>query len=345
MADSFVSAFDVGLFDLDGVCYLGPEAVPHAPESISAAADAGVHIAYVTNNASRTPQAMSEQLRSLGIPASAEAVISSSRVGAQILAQHCPAGAKVLVLGTEALRIDVRGQGFKVVDSADDEPAAVIQGFTPEMSWALMSEAALAIRQGALYVATNLDKTIPRDRGLMIGNGSIAKAIENSTGVVPLSAGKPEPEIFLQAARLTHAERPFAVGDNLDTDIQGAVSAGIAALHVLTGLATARDVCIAVPGQRPDFLADDLRCMLEPYPAVTQSENGVTCGQYAVSWNGAQFVLVDHSGMTSTLVTDEAEIGLDLYRALAHAAWRAVDEGVERSLIEGAIGEFKVVRN
>lgn len=337
MTDSFVSHFDVGLFDLDGVCYLGADPVVHAPESISEAVAGGMRQAYVTNNASRTPAAMAAQLSELGIPAAAENVISSSLVASQILAQRFAAGSKILVIGTDALRADVEAKGFTVVDSADDQPAAVILGFTPDMSWKLMSEAALAIRGGAVFVATNLDRTIPRERGLMIGNGSIAKAIENSTGVVPISAGKPEPEIFLQAAQMLGASRPFAVGDNLDTDIQGAVCAGIPVLHVLTGLATARDVCLAVPAQRPNYLADDLRCMLEPYPDLTWDGDTAVSGHARAHWTGSEFEL------SSGTLTEPLD--LDSYRVLASVAWKAVDSGVPWATVSQAIPELTVSRS
>ncbi|MCF2706158.1 HAD-IIA family hydrolase [Arcanobacterium haemolyticum] len=343
MSQSFVSHFDVGLFDLDGVCYLGPNPVIYAPENITTAVEAGMRQAYVTNNASRTPEAMAEQLSSLGIPASGENVISSGQVGARMLAQRVPAGSKVLVVGTEALRADVRKEGLVVVDSVDDEPVAVIQGFTPKVDWELMSEAALAIRAGALYLATNLDATIPRDRGLMIGNGSIAAAITNSTGVKPLSAGKPEPEIFKIAARMMDAERPFAVGDNLDTDIQGAVAAEIPVLHVLTGLATARDVCIARPEQRPTYLADDLRCLNEPYPEVESDGDWIVVGEHRARWSADS--LEAESRGSRVDVTDGSVIALNLYRAIAHSTWSYVDSGASSGDVEGLLADFSVSRD
>ncbi len=339
MSENLVARFDVGLFDLDGVCYLGPNPVIHAPENIREAIGAGMRQAYVTNNAGRTPAAMAAQLDSLGIPATAANVISSGQVGARMLAQRIPPGSKVLVLGTDALRADVQREGLLVVESSDDEPVAVIQGFSPEIDWLRMSEAALAIRAGALYLATNLDSTIPRDRGLMIGNGSIAAAISNSTGVIPLSAGKPEPEIFEIAARMMKAERPFAIGDNLDTDIQGAVAAKMPVLHVLTGLATARDVVLAPAIQRPTFLADDLRSLNEPYPEINHDGHTVVVEDTRAWWDGTMHV--EKKGEELRLPN---VLGMNVYRALAHAAWEAADRGVPLETLGEAIPEFNVSR-
>ena len=336
MEETLVSRFDVGLFDLDGVCYLGNEAVEYAPESIRKAIADGMRQAYVTNNASRAPKEVAQQLVALGIPATEETVVNSAQVGARMLRQHVEEGAKVLVLGAQALRDEVRKVGLVVVESADDEPAAVIQGFDPNTCWAALSEAALAIRAGALYIATNLDKTIPRERGLMVGNGSMVLAVSNSTGVTPLSAGKPEPEIFRNAAEMLQAQRPFAIGDNLDTDIQGAVAARIPVLHVLTGLATARDICLAPATHRPDFLADDLRALHEPYPTVETDGDWFAVRGARCRWNGTGFEFGEGSV--------EGPMDLDSYRALAHAAWRAADSGVSALVLAESLPELSVRR-
>ena len=336
MSASLVSQFDVGLFDLDGVCYLGPEAVAYAPESMTKAINNGLTIAYVTNNAGRTPDDVAAHLVSLGIPATPESVITAGMVAAGMLAAMVEPGAPVLVMGAPALRLEVEKAGLRVVESADDAPSAVIQGFTPEASWESLSEAALAIRAGAIYFATNLDTTIPRDRGLMIGNGALVRAVTTSTGVEPYSAGKPRPEIFQAAAKNTGAQRPFAVGDNLDTDIQGAIAADIPVLHVLTGLATAREVCLAIPEQRPNFLGDDLRVLHECYPEQLWDGEWAISGNARVRWDGTTFVAGDQP-VASTL-------DLDTYRALARAAWAAVDAGAPREAVAAAIPELSVVR-
>ncbi|MGO3040708.1 HAD-IIA family hydrolase [Ancrocorticia populi] len=340
MSQALVSQFDVGLFDLDGVCYLGAEAVPFAPEAISEAVTMGLKQAYVTNNASRSPAVVAAQLESLGIPAPADSVVNSAQVGSQMLAEHVASGSKILVLGAQALRDEVTARGLVVVDSADDNPAAVIQGFYRDANWTDLSEAALAIRAGALYVCTNLDATIPRERGLMVGNGSLARAIANSTGVEPLSAGKPEPEIFQIAAKLLNANRPFAIGDNLDTDIQGAVSANVPVLHVLTGLASARDICVAPIHQRPTYLADDLRCLLEPYPDTVVDGETIRVGNASARWTGEDFE-VNGEQLTSSPVT----LGLNSYRALAQAAWDAADSGVDSETLASALPHLTVSRD
>lgn len=332
---SLASQFDVGLFDLDGVCYLGPRAIPYAPESISAAVAQGLRQAYVTNNASRRPADVAAHLSSLGIPATTESVITSASVACEMLSRLLPDGAAVLVIGTDALREEVLAAHMRIAESSQEHPAAVLHGFTPDLNWEWMSEAALAIRAGAVYFATNLDLTIPRDRGLMVGNGAMVEAIALSTGVEPLSAGKPKPEIFSIAAPRVHAQKPLAIGDNLSTDIQGAVAAGVPSLHVLTGLATARDVCLAAPVQRPTYLGDDLRSLNEPYPEMYRDGDWVVCAGERVRWTGVRYEAADG------WLTDH--LSLDLYRAVARLSWALSDEGVPAHDLAETLPEFTVM--
>lgn len=322
--------FDTLLLDLDGVCYLGKEPVIHAPQSLAKAVEQGIKQAFVTNNASRPGSTVADQLVSLGIPARAEEVVTAAQVGVELLTEHVKPGARVLVLGTDYLIDQVAGAGYTVVASADDKPEATIQGFKPTLTWEEMSEVALAIRQGALYICTNMDKTIPRERGLMVGNGSIAAAITNSTGVEPLSAGKPQPKIFQVAAQMMAAQAALAVGDNLDTDIPGAVAAQIPALHVLTGLATAYDVCLAQPHQRPTYLSDDLRALHEEYPRVEVEATSAQVGDFRVNLAAGSFTITGPEGVSQ--LEEGGVIDLDAYRALAPLCWKLADEGIAFTL-------------
>ena len=115
--------------------------------------------------------------------------MTAAQAAAQLLTTRLPAGAKVLVVGGAGLVTAVRAAGFEVVFSADDEPAAVAQGFAPEVGWAQLAEAAYAIERGAWHVASNLDLSLPTARGFAPGNGSLVGAVRAATGVTPDSAG------------------------------------------------------------------------------------------------------------------------------------------------------------
>ncbi|WP_080795070.1 HAD-IIA family hydrolase [Corynebacterium pacaense] len=253
---SLITDYDSLLFDLDGTVYRGGDAIPGAVEAITSS---GLPALYVTNNASRAPEVVADQLRGIGLSGVTPTdVMTSAQAAVTLAAAEIDPGSRVYILGTRAFRDLATAAGFIVVDSADDEPVAVLQGHNPETGWRQLSEAALAIQRGARYFVSNLDTTLPMERGLLVGNGSMVAAVVSATGVTPKSAGKPGPAMFHQAAKLLGARKPLAVGDRLDTDIAGGNSAGMDTLQVLTGVSGHHDLVYAVPEQRPTFIADSL---------------------------------------------------------------------------------------
>ena len=231
---------DVAMLDLDGVVYVGAGAVPAAPLALAAAREAGMRLAFVTNNAARPPAAVVAHLVELGIPAVVEEVITSAQTAAHYLARQLPPGSPVLVIGTTGLVEALQERGLTPVFSAEDQPLAVVQGYSPELSWRQLAEGMVAIRQGAQWVATNLDATVPSPRGPLPGNGSLVAALRHATGIEPFATGKPDPTMHAETVERTRAQRPIVVGDRLDTDIEGATRVGCASLLVLSGVTDRR---------------------------------------------------------------------------------------------------------
>ncbi|WP_062522051.1 HAD-IIA family hydrolase [Demequina silvatica] len=307
-------AFDVALVDLDGVAYKGPHAIPSAPPALEAARAAGMGVMFVTNNASREPETVAAHLSELGIPCAPTEVMTAAQAGAELLAEHVPAGERVLVVGGAGLYTAVAAKGYEIVEDATEHPVAVIQGFSPDLGWRQLAEATYAINAGARFFATNLDLTIPNERGIAPGNGSLVGVVRTATGVTPLAAGKPEPAMLRMAARKAGAARPLMIGDRLDTDLKGARAADIPGLMVLTGVNTARDALLAVPGERPAFIGADLSTLADVHPAPRLAEHWWHVGDARARVTEGR-LLVD-GGDT-----------LDRVRAACAAAWDAADNG------------------
>ncbi|MBV9096659.1 MAG: HAD-IIA family hydrolase [Frankiaceae bacterium] len=304
---TLVADHDALLVDLDGVVHLGDQPIPGAAEALNHARSGGLTVAYVTNNASRTPADVARSLTAYGLQVAADDVVTSSVVAARLLAERLPVGAAVLVVGGEGLRAPLAAAGLRPVAVADGAQA-VVQGWAPEVGWAQLAEGAVAVRAGAPWVATNLDRTLPSPRGPLPGNGSMVAALVSATGREPESVGKPEPAMFTGAVAAVGARRPLVVGDRLDTDIAGAGAAGYPSLAVLTGVSSPRDLLAAGPGERPSYLGRDLGALHIRHDAPTLGDDGARCGDVTVS---------DRGEVSGTSGGD----GLDGLRAACALAW------------------------
>jgi len=300
---------DCLLLDLDGTVFRGHAPTVGAVETLGAVQCRSL---FVTNNASRSADEVADHLVELGFTASADDVVTSAQSAARMLGQRLPAGAKVLVVGTDALAAEVSAVGLAPVRTFAEDPVAVIQGLSMTICWADLAEAALAVRSGAVWVTSNLDATLPTERGLLPGNGSLVAALRTATGAEPLVAGKPAPALMQDALARGDFRSPLVVGDRLDTDIAGASAAGLPSLMVLTGVNNARDAVYAVPEQRPTYIGADLRSLLADADSLAIAAHP--------AWKidvGAAAVTV-----TATGVEPDAD-GLSIVRALARALWDA----------------------
>ncbi len=317
--------FDALLFDLDGVVYVGPYAVPHAVEAIESARVAGVDCVFITNNAARMPETVAQHLTELGLPTLPDDVVTSPQAAVTVLGDFVPEGARVLVIGGSGIADELRHRGYVPVSSLEDDPAAILQGFSPDLGWRDLAEATFAVRSGLPWIATNPDRTFPTPRGAAPGNGALVSLVAEAAGRRPDAiAGKPEPPLMREALARCHASRPLMVGDRLDTDIAAGERVGIPSLLVLTGVTTPEGVLHARPGERPDFVGQDLRALLVPYPDVDWIESDATgrarvaCGTGMVRQEGGRLV-VEEAGFPIDR--------LDVLRAACALAWAEVDAG------------------
>ncbi|MEE1669493.1 HAD-IIA family hydrolase [Streptomyces sp. WAC07094] len=320
------AAYDTALLDLDGVVYAGGNAIAHAVESLDTARAGGMHLAYVTNNALRTPDAVAGHLTELGIPTKAPDVITSAQAVARLIGEQLPAGSRVLVVGGEGLRVALRERGLEPVESADDDPAAVVQGYGgPDLPWGRFAEACYAVARGLPWFASNTDLTIPSARGIAPGNGAAVEVVRIATGAEPQVAGKPLPPMHRETILRTGAERPLVVGDRLDTDIEGAFNGGVDSLLVLTGVTDGAQLLAAPPQHRPTYVDADLRGLLTGQPEVLAVDGGFRCG----GWTATDASSAAGEAPGSLRLEGEGET-LDGLRALCAAAWTAAGEGVCR---------------
>lgn len=305
---SIAQQYDCLLIDLDGTVFRGAAPTTGAVQSLDEVRSRKL---YVTNNASRSPDEVASHLRDLGFTASGEDVVTSAQSAARLLADQLPPDARVLIVGTEALANEIAAVGLRPVRRYDDNPVAVVQGLSTTIGWPDLAEAALAIRSGALWVAANVDLTLPTERGLLPGNGSMVAALRAATGAEPRVAGKPAPGLLTDAVARGDFRAPLVVGDRLDTDIEGANAAKLPSLMVLTGVNSARDAVYAEPAHRPTYIGHDLRSLHQDGESLAvgpQPGWRVEVGEKAITVRGDG--------------ADDGD-GLSIVRAVASAVWGA----------------------
>lgn len=309
--EPLVAAYDSAMLDLDGVVYVGPAPVDDVPQVLSQVRQHGMRLAFVTNNASRTPDVVASKLRDMDVEASPSDVVTSAQAAAREVANLVEPEANVLVIGGEGLLVSVRERGLRPVRSSDDRPAAVVQGFDKAVDWNQLAEGTYAIRAGAPWVVSNLDLTIPTARGIAPGNGTFVNAVAAAVGGQPkVVAGKPYRPLFDETVRRIGARRPIVVGDRLDTDIEGAVRAGADSLLVMTGVTDVQALCRADHRQRPSFVSWTLHGLLEPHETPHQTNEGWRLADWLVVVDGGAVVVRRRGG--------DAGAGL---RAVTAAAW------------------------
>jgi len=313
-----LTGVDVVLADLDGVVYAGQAAIPFAIESLGRAAET-LRVGYITNNASRTDQSVADHLTELGLTVAATDVVTSPQAAVRLLAEQAPAGSRILVIGGEGLVVEVEKAGFVVTRSADDSPAAVVQGFSPDVGWVHLAEASFALQPGddgfaIPWIATNTDWTIPVARGIAPGNGTLVSAVHTAVGRLPIVAGKPEVAIFEAAVDRFQAKQALVIGDRLDTDILGANRAGLPSALVLTGIDRAKQALAADAKSQPGFILTDLRQLHEPYPATkfSRDNSSATVDGATVRIRGAEVEIVA-----------EGDSGINLLRAACAVIWKS----------------------
>lgn len=235
----------VVLCDLDGVVWLAHEEIHGSADAVAMLRNSGRRVLFVTNNSHATTAQVGEHLAAIGIPAHGD-VVTSARGAASVLHGH----ERVLVCGGPGIVEEVQSRGCSVdvchaTSDTGDEYDAVVVGFHREFDFEVLDRASRAIRQGALFIATNEDPTYPTPKGLIPGGGSIVSAVATASGVTPIVTGKPHrtlANVVLSECGAIAPSDMVMVGDRVSTDGEFARTIGCRFALVLSGVADSTQV-------------------------------------------------------------------------------------------------------
>ncbi|NIJ12633.1 HAD superfamily hydrolase (TIGR01450 family) [Saccharomonospora amisosensis] len=314
-AEPLITGYRGLICDLDGVVYRGANAVPHAVETLNRVTADGISVVFATNNASRPPEDVESHLRTLGVAPHGWSVVNSSQAAAAYLAKRLGRRARVCAVGGPGVAQALTEAGLtpiRVADLDDTPVEAVVQGLGIDVTWSELAAVGYLVGAGVSWVATNVDLTLPTQYGEAPGNGALVALVQTAVNAAPHVVGKPQPALFdLSRFRLgTDQPDTLVCGDRLETDIEGANSAGLDSLLVLSGACRLRDLAFAERASRPTYVATDLSGLLAPgLPVPTSSRELLVELTDAVP-------RVPHRGDNGKLL-----------QAVVTAAWAARDDG------------------
>ncbi len=256
------------IIDADGVLWHGKSPLPGVTAFLDFLKQHEIRFVVATNNSARPPSEIIDRLAGMGVAVGEDEVFTSAQATALYLPRLVAPGARVLVVGGQAILDALTQAGYRLVEHDAD---VVVAGADFALTYDKLKRASLEIQRGAKFVGTNNDKTFPSDEGLIPGAGSILAALQAATDVAPITIGKPERAMFDLAAAKMGAPREATamLGDRLDTDIDGAHRAGLAAILILTGV-TFREM-LAGSTIQPDVVVDDLVALRRVWDAALSS--------------------------------------------------------------------------
>lgn len=247
------------IIDMDGVLWHGNRPQEGIEVFFRGLRQRQLRFVLATNNASLTPAEYVSKLANFGVAIAESEILTSGTATAVYLAQHYePEQTRVFVIGSSGLIEPLKARGFILTDLYEADVDLVVCGLDRELSWDKLASACYALQAGARLIASNGDTSLPTERGFAPGNGAVLAAITAATAVKPFIIGKPEPILYQQAMQVlaSSKERTVALGDRLDTDILGAMHAGIRSILLLSGIST-RSELESLPYQ-PTWIYDDI---------------------------------------------------------------------------------------
>lgn len=243
------------LIDMDGVLWVGKQALPGVAAFFAFLKGQNIRYVLVSNNATRRADYAITRMNELGVQVAPERVLTSAEATPRWIRSKMPQVKRACVVGENALVESLREAGIESVPANAD---VVVVGLDRQVNYEKLKRAALEIRRGAQFIATNTDRTLPTEEGLIPGAGSLVAALAAATDVEPLVIGKPARPMFELALEIAGAapQETAMLGDRLDTDIDGAAQMGLKTIMVLTGVSTRAEA--EQNPDKPNFIFEDL---------------------------------------------------------------------------------------
>jgi 4-nitrophenyl phosphatase len=265
MTDNYLKDIKGLIIDMDGVLWHDTEPIGDLSKIFDNIRKFGLRFILATNNATKTVDEYLAKLKTLGVDLEKWQVINSAEATGLYLQERFPQGVNAYVVGEPSLKMTLESCGVTVVDLDEPNPQVVVASLDYSLNYRKLEHASLLIQNGCFFIGTNPDVTLPTPKGFIPGSGTIVAALEIATKKKAKIIGKPEPYLY-QMAMKRLALKPnetLAVGDRLETDILGAVAAGMRAALVLSGASSLAQAKIYSP--QPEIISKDFTDLINMF--------------------------------------------------------------------------------
>ncbi len=240
------------LLDLDGVLYVEDVAIAGGSEAVANLRDADMDVRFVTNTTAHAHPATLEKLRRLGFVLDDEELVTP----AALAVKHCLAAGhtRASLLVRDEVKDDFRG-----LEPDERSPQAVIVGdLGDRFDYAVLNRAFRHVMNGAELVALQRNRYWRRADGLSLDVGPFVAALEYATARNAHVVGKPARGFFEGVLRGVDCppQEAAMVGDDIESDVGGALAAGLSGVLVRTG--KYRDEALEASGIRPTATIDSI---------------------------------------------------------------------------------------
>ncbi len=219
------------LFDLDGVLYVGDQAIEGARETLAWLKSRSIPFRFITNTSTKTAAAVADKLRGMGFDISADEIFSAVTATREFLSRQGSPSVHLLI------RDSARSE-FSQFPEADSVPDYVVVGdIGAAWDYQLLNRVFNELMEGAELIAMHMNKYWQTEQGLQMDIGAFVAGLEFVTGKQATIIGKPSEAFFHLAVANMGLEpaQALVVGDDIENDVGGSQAAGLQGVLVKTG--------------------------------------------------------------------------------------------------------------
>ena len=185
------------LLDMDGTIYNEDKLFDGVNSLLKNIKEAGGRYVFLTNNLSKSVVQYVKKLKKLGIATTKDDFFTSTQATIIYIKENLKYNNELIyVMGTEALKNELKDANLNITDSYDENVKILLIGYDTELNYQKLVDVCKILQKEVIYVATNPDFVCPVSFGFVPDCGSMCEMIYKATKKKPIFIGKPRAEMI-----------------------------------------------------------------------------------------------------------------------------------------------------